>query len=294
MYSKPQTSKDDVIRMGNDIAANFEDDQVRGDLLDIIIQLVTEQPLKIPFVAAVILYANDKTQDITKEILSRAAKRAQSAAYEGDWRQFKLLLRFFGCLQGILEGEGVFALFHDLFNRAADLQVASEVDVSFDIQNDPTWFLPWLTITKALGLELVKIILLTIPYIMVSNAAGLEDKVKEWLERTEIIAQQEHKFQWHVNPWPLSKDKGEEFQNALALLQVQLQEEQQHHWPLSCIPRFYDPKVAENGVDRGSTRVKLPLPSIKIPVPTNSGSRTPFPEAFFSLYAKLDLPVSED
>ena len=117
--------------MGNDIAANFEDDQVRGDLLDITIQLVTEQPLKIPFVAAVILYANDKTQDVTKEILSRAAKQAQSAAYEGDWRRFKLLLRFFGCLQGILEGEGVFAVFDDLFNRAADLQVASEVDVSF-------------------------------------------------------------------------------------------------------------------------------------------------------------------
>ena len=279
--------------MGNDIAVNFEDDQVRGDLLDIAIQLVTEQPLKIPFVAAVILYANDKMQDVTKEILSRAAKQAQSAAYAGDWRQFKLLLRFFGCLQGILEGEGVFAVFDDLFNRAADLQVASEVDVGFDFQKDPTWFPPWLTITKALGLELVKIILLTIPYIMVSNAAGLEDKVREWLERTEIIAQQEHKFQWHVDPWPLNKDAGKEFENVLAFLQEQLREEQRRHWPLSCIPRLYDPPVAGNGVDRGSTKAKLPLPSIKLPVPTNPGSRTLFPEAFFSLYAKSDLPVSK-
>ena len=140
MYFQPQTSGDDVVRLGNDIAANFEDDQVRGNLLDIIIQLITEQPLKIPFVAAVILYANDKTHDVTKEILSRATKQAQSAAYVGDWRQFKLLLRFLGCLQGILEGEGVFVVFDDLFNRAADLQVASEVDVSFDIQKDSTWF----------------------------------------------------------------------------------------------------------------------------------------------------------
>jgi len=116
--------------------------------------------------------------------------------------------------------------------------------------------------------------------------------VREWLERTEIIAQQEHKFQWHVDPWPLSKDEGKEFQNALALLQEQLQQEQQHHWPLSCIPRLYNSPMAENGVDSGSIKSKLPLPSIKLPVPTNPGSRTLFPEAFFSLYAKSDLPVS--
>jgi len=145
---------------------------------------------------------------------------------------------------------------------------------------------------------LVKIILLTIPYIMVSNAAaGLEDKVREWLERTEIIAQQEHKFQWHVDPWPLSKSEGKkEFHNGLALLQEQLQEEQRHHWPLSCIPRLHcPPAAAENGgVDGGNARAaRLPLPSIKLPVPTNPGSRTPFPEAFFSLYAKSDLPVSQ-
>ena len=129
---------------------------------------------------------------------------------------------------------------------------------------------------------------------MVSNAAGLEDKVREWLERTEIIAQQEHKFQWHVDPWPLSKSEGKEFHNSLALLQEQLQEEQRHHWPLSCIPRLHGPPAAENGVDGGNTRARLPLPSIKLPVPTNPGSRTPFPEAFFSLYAKSDLPVSQD
>lgn len=127
---------------------------------------------------------------------------------------------------------------------------------------------------------------------MASNATGLEDKVKEWLGKTEIIAQQEHKFQWHVDPLPL-KGEGGEFQNILALLQEQLQEEQHHHWPLSCIPRLYDPPAMENGIDGGSAKAKLMLPSIKLPVPTNPGSRTPFPEAFFSLYTKSDLSVSD-
>jgi len=117
--------------MGNEIALNFDDDQVRGDLLDILIQLVVEQPLKIPIVSSIVLYANDKTPEAAKEVIARAGRKAQSAVILGDWREFKLILRFFSLLQGILDGEGVLQIFDDLFDRAVDLQTKSSKDVGF-------------------------------------------------------------------------------------------------------------------------------------------------------------------
>jgi nuclear cap-binding protein subunit 1 len=42
----------------------------------------------------------------------------------------KLYLKLLACLQGCLEGDGVFPLLEELFSRAADLQTASSDDVS--------------------------------------------------------------------------------------------------------------------------------------------------------------------
>lgn len=88
-----------------------------------------EQPFKIPFVAALVLAANDKNPKVTKEVLARCAQHAQNALDDGLWRQFKLILRFFACLQPAFEGDGVFPILDELFNRAADQQTASQEDV---------------------------------------------------------------------------------------------------------------------------------------------------------------------
>lgn len=98
---------------------------------------LAEQPLKIPHIAAVILYANEKKGDVAKEMLARVASRAQDALETGQWRELKLMLRFFACLQSILEGDGVFPLLDELFNRAADQQTASQEDVSAKYQIHP-------------------------------------------------------------------------------------------------------------------------------------------------------------
>jgi nuclear cap-binding protein subunit 1 len=99
-----------------------------------------EQPFKIPFVAAVILYTNDTNAEVAKEVLARAAAHAQISMENGDWREFKLLLRFFACMQGLYEGDGVFPLLDELFNRAADQQTASQEDVSRQIGTRPSNF----------------------------------------------------------------------------------------------------------------------------------------------------------
>jgi nuclear cap-binding protein subunit 1 len=91
---------------------------------------IVEQPFKIPFVAAVAFYGNQVKADITVEAVKRVGDRLQEALVAGQWRDFKLLLRFLACLQPVFEGDGVFALLGQLFDTVVDLQSANENDVS--------------------------------------------------------------------------------------------------------------------------------------------------------------------
>lgn len=91
---------------------------------------ICEQPLKIPYISAIVLYANDTNGDFAKEVLLKTQKRAQVALEVGEWREFKLLLRFLAGLQTIFDEDGIFDLLENLFVRAADQQAASEDDVS--------------------------------------------------------------------------------------------------------------------------------------------------------------------
>jgi nuclear cap-binding protein subunit 1 len=91
---------------------------------------IIEQPFKIPFVAAVALYGNEVKPEIAIEAMKRVGDRAQQALNNGEWKEFKLLLRFFACLQPLYEDEGVFTLLGQLFDTVVDLQSANENDVS--------------------------------------------------------------------------------------------------------------------------------------------------------------------
>ena len=91
---------------------------------------VTEQPLKIPYVAAIILYANEQKADIAKVIIERTGLRLQAALEASEWRSFKLLLRFLVSMHGLFEADGAMPLLDELFNKAADLQTESNDDVS--------------------------------------------------------------------------------------------------------------------------------------------------------------------
>lgn len=90
---------------------------------------IIEQPFKIPFVAAVVLQVNALKPELAALVFNKAAEMAQSHIAAGQWRDVKLLLRFFGCLQGLFEGDGIFPLLEELFSRAVDLQTASSEDV---------------------------------------------------------------------------------------------------------------------------------------------------------------------
>lgn len=78
-----------------------------------------------------VLVINTLKPDFAAEVLKKASSTAQDALNAGIWRDVKLLVRLLGCLQGLLEGDGVFVILEDLFSRAVDLQTTSSEDVSY-------------------------------------------------------------------------------------------------------------------------------------------------------------------
>jgi len=117
------------------VSDNYDDLEVRKAFFDLTLQIVVEQPFKIPFVAAVVVVLNglnrgEEAVGGKGGILEKICEETEERIKKGEWRDVKLFLRFLACLQGILEEEGVFVVLTELFERAVDLQTASSDDVS--------------------------------------------------------------------------------------------------------------------------------------------------------------------
>ena len=113
------------------VTDNYDDDlNLRETFVNLSMQLIVEQPLKTPFVAAVVLLANTRKPELVDLVLARVTQGLEAAIARGEWREVKLHLKLLACLQSCLEGDGLFPLLEELFSRAADLQTASSDDVS--------------------------------------------------------------------------------------------------------------------------------------------------------------------
>ncbi|KAF7185675.1 Nuclear cap-binding protein subunit 1 [Pseudocercospora fuligena] len=281
-------------RLAHEVAANlakltadhYDDEYVQELFLTVTLKMVLEQPFKIPFVAAVVLYANTEKSAIAQDVLLKTGNQLQTSLEAGHLREVKLLLRFLSCLGPLFEEDGVMPILDTLFERAADLQTASQDD--------------------ALGIELVKIILLTIPYLMVASSdASLSQKVAQLLESTGIIATQSHTLEALVDPYPApeGEEKAMQCPSVVSLLQNQLTEEANNGWTLACIPRVFDPShkptavKTENGETNGEANgdaetkepAKHSFPSVTAPSTINAGTKTLLPEVYFSLFADQEI-----
>ena len=279
---------EEALRLPHEVAANiaklaaenYDDEYVKETFCTVVLKLVVEQPFKIPFVAGVVLYANVERSEIAQDVLGQAAQQLQGALDAGHWREFKLMLRFLACMSQLYEEDGILPILDELFGRAVDLQTASADD--------------------AVGLELVKIILLTIPYLLATASdASLQQKASALMEKTDVIASTPHSLESLVDPYPNINDQEEKpmsCASVIFLLQQQLQDEANNGWELRCIPRVYDPSRrlqgadgetngGENGTAEATDSVKHSFPSINVPSPVNPGTKALFPEVYFSVFA---------
>ncbi|RDA95772.1 hypothetical protein CP533_5114 [Ophiocordyceps camponoti-saundersi (nom. inval.)] len=258
-----------VARMLHD---NADDEQLCDTFVNLSMQLAVEQPLKTPFVAAVVLVANTLRPAVVDAVLARLARDIDGSLESGEWRQLKLLLKFLACLQPCLEGDGIFPLLDELFARAADLQTASSEDT--------------------IGTEIVKIILLTIPYAVAAAPGKFQQQAADLMEKTDIIASEPHALQALVDPFhPEGEDTSPTASSNLCmLLQKQLQAEAANNWELACLPRPWQFSLEDIEMqDKLAEAPKHALPAINVPKNVVAGPRPLFPEVFFSVYADQDI-----
>ena len=268
-----------IARLASD---NWDDEYVRDAFCTCALKLVKEQPFKIPYAAAVVLFAHTERPEVAKEVVERAGVQLQESLEKGAWRDVKLSLRFLACLNRLFEQDGIFAILDELFGRAVDLQTASAEDT--------------------VGIELVKIILLTIPYLLAStDDTSLQAKAAEMLEKTDVVASTAHELESLVDPYPAFNEDSERpmaCTSFISLLQRQLQDEASRGWPLQCIPRVFDPALrpsirhAEiNGDANGEAAAdsKITFPEITVPSPVNQGTKKFFPDLYFSVYADQEV-----
>ncbi|MCJ1312780.1 hypothetical protein MMC25_006456 [Agyrium rufum] len=260
-------AEDEIVDISKAMIENADNAQVQDTFLELTSQIILEQPLKIPFVAATLLAVDKEKPDITTEVLKRVSSSIQEHLAKGAWRETKLQLRFIACLQGILEGDGIFSILDEIFSRAVDLQTASSED--------------------GLGLELVKIILLTMAYAMASSAKGFEEQANALLEKTDIIASTPHTLEVLVNPYPDSEEIQAE--SVISLLQRQMQNEANTEWPLSCIPRPWKALTGDETADDATEIRKHKLPTIDIPATVVSTIRPRLPEIYFTAYSDQEV-----
>ncbi|KAK1760485.1 MIF4G like-domain-containing protein [Echria macrotheca] len=263
---------EEVVSIANLFTDNWDDELLRGNFVDLILQITVEQPLKTPFLAAVVLVANTNKPEIVDMLLQKLADGFGNYIQEGDWRDVKLYLKLLACLQSCLEGEGVFPVLENLFSRAVDLQTASSEDT--------------------IGTELVKIILLTLPYIMVAAPGQWAQKAADLMEKTDIIASEPHALQTLIEPY--HAEGSEETMNPstsiIKLLQTQLQVEANSGWGLSFLPRPWEfPAGDAEQQEKLNNATKHALPTIPIPETVVAGPRPLFPEVFFSVYAAQEV-----
>lgn len=132
----------------------------------------------------------------------------------------------------------------------------------------------------------MKIILLTIAYVMASSATGFHDRALALLEKTDIIASTPHSLEALVDPYPGNEEvNSHEPQSVIKLLQSQLQEEASSTWKLTCIPR---PWISSDSTTL-DTAQKHDLPSISVPSPVIQGPRPKLPEIYISVYSEQEI-----
>ncbi|RPA78291.1 hypothetical protein BJ508DRAFT_416621 [Ascobolus immersus RN42] len=251
-------TEDAISTVAKNVTDNYEDEEVRRGFMDLVSQLVIEQPFKIPFVACVVMLINSTTPELATMILEEMAKEAAQDLEKGELTSFKLRLRFFGCLQGILEGEGVFPTLNNVVEKARILQENGELEIS---------------------LELVKIALINLPYIMASPAIDQREKALEIIEKATPIVHKSHALKPLQKPFT-NIDEYEIGTPVVQLLHQQLVAESESGWDLLFLPRPW-----EEFRDRIRESQKQKMPAMELPedfshVPADSI----IPEHFFSVY----------
>lgn len=145
-----------------------------------------------------------------------------------------------------------------------------------------------------MGIELVKIILLTIPYALVAGGEQFHEQAQQLLKNTGIVASNMVPIEGLIHSYVGDfESKPVEYHSVIGLLQSQLSAEAEAGFELKCIPRFDPDAMRRTFLDDDDDILPVPkthsCPTFSIPAPVNPGPRPIFPEAYFSLFTNQHI-----
>lgn len=139
---------------------------------------------------------------------------------------------------------------------------------------------------------MVKIILLTIPYVITAAPGKCEKSAADLLDKTDVIASEPHALQTLIDPfYPEGTDKSPAADfSFIGLLQKQLTAEASSGWTLACLPRPWKMPLSDvEQQERLDNCPKHALPAVSLPETLIAGPRPLFPEIYLSVYLNQDI-----
>ncbi|QSL65487.1 hypothetical protein MERGE_002799 [Pneumocystis wakefieldiae] len=155
------------------LIADFEDETLHNGILSMFRDHIIELPMKIPFLATAISLASTKEASIGKHTVEFMATAVQAFLDNGEWRKFKLVLRFLAYSISIIDGDGVLDILDVLTQRICDISRDMSERGDFN--------------TKFHADELAYVFLITVPYVIArsTEASHNFDTLFSYVDRIE-------------------------------------------------------------------------------------------------------------
>ncbi|KAG5437801.1 hypothetical protein PCANB_000515 [Pneumocystis canis] len=138
---------------------DFTDETLHNGILSTFRDYITELPMKIPFLATVVSLASTKEASIGKCTVEYMATAAQAFIDSGEWRKFKLVLRFLVYATSMIDGDGIMHVLNGLSQRIFDIYMT--ISEKSDFSNN------------SYADELTYIFLITVPYVIARSMENI-------------------------------------------------------------------------------------------------------------------------
>ncbi|KAG5440036.1 hypothetical protein PCK2_000644, partial [Pneumocystis canis] len=151
---------------------DFTDETLHNGILSTFRDYVIELPMKIPFLATVVSLASTKEASIGKCTIEYMANAAQAFIDSGEWRKFKLVLRFLVYATSMIDGDGIMHVLNGLTQRIFEIYMKiSGGEFSHNSYAD----------------ELTYIFLITVPYVIARSMenTSIIETLFSYMERIE-------------------------------------------------------------------------------------------------------------
>ncbi|KAK9495157.1 MIF4G like-domain-containing protein [Lipomyces doorenjongii] len=243
------------------------DEEVVLSLFSLFVNISIEQPLKVFSLAASLQCVNNTESSHGAAVVKYIVERMQTYINTGDWNNVKLVLRFLIMLKPIISNfEAIVGFIEQLLERAIELKSMS-------------------TGRSALAEELYKVVLLSIPYLVVSDSSDeMKKNATELFEKSKDYKHSAIKAEELLNPF-VDGETPYRLSDSLELLQLQLSNLVAANWELQLL---YDYST----VAPASEFEKHSIEELQLPEKLSAWNSSKSPEVFLKFYTNEQVETT--